>query len=396
MLMLYFSAALGFGEWLSRSRQQQFALLMFLLVSMVVSWLYAVVTFYTYVFALTDGVVDLKLFLPWGFVNIRYWSQIASWLIPVMPLAIVWRRVHWRSHRLWRLGVYFTAACWWWLLFMSMARGSLLSLGCSAVLIMCLVGGKAWPWCRILICQMLFGVFLWVLMTWVPGYLIDNLRIESFDTSSSGRLVLWREALAMSVENFPLGMGPNSWLLHEPLTEEFNPLRRLGHPHNMYLFWAAEYGWLLICGLVAILGCISGRLWLKAQRLSTESQDALPIVALAASLSAALVHAFFSAVFLAPASMMVGFLVLSLCWAWGDSVTKAEGGGGDGAPRALVKLAVLLIFVFLVKWQLLVLEHYTAVRQEIEQGERTIIGVNSPRFWRNSHIPLGIKAEVAN
>jgi O-antigen ligase len=65
---------------------------------------------------------------------------------------------------------------------------------------------------------------------------------------------LWQEAWAMSWQNFPFGMGPQAWLTHDIITEAYRESRKFGHPHNMYLMWAAEYGWISIAGLVVLCG----------------------------------------------------------------------------------------------------------------------------------------------
>src|SRR5690606_10260322 len=88
-------------------------------------------------------------------------------------------------------------------------------------------------------------------------FMVDGVQIRSIKADSSGRIPLFIEAWQMSLQNFPFGMGPQSWLMHETLTDVYANSKQFGHPHNMYLMWAAEYGWILLVALgLVVAQCI--------------------------------------------------------------------------------------------------------------------------------------------
>lgn len=173
-----------------------------------------------YLFALSDKVANLVNFLPWGFVNIRYWSHIATWLLPLLPLAVLAGPLG--AHRLWRLLVAIGAGLWWWILFMSSSRGSMLGIVFGVVLVLVLLGRTAYPWAKVLLQHLLLGIAFWVVLSLIiPSFIVDELQVRSLKTDSSGRMPLFIEAWHMSLQNFPFGMGPQSWLTHEVITSTY-------------------------------------------------------------------------------------------------------------------------------------------------------------------------------
>ena len=103
------------------------------LVAAVACFFYAAMTITVYLFAITDDFSRLDQIIPWGFVNIRYWSHVATWVVPLFPLFLL--VVPCKRNRLWRLGAAFTGAIWWWLLFLSSSRGSMVGLLFGFVLV---------------------------------------------------------------------------------------------------------------------------------------------------------------------------------------------------------------------------------------------------------------------
>jgi len=119
--------------------------------------------------------------------------------------------------------------------------------------VLLLFGKHAKPWLSVLFRQIGIGVAFWVLLSvLIPWMFLADIELRGVGMDGSGRMRLWSEAWAMSLVNFPFGMGPQSWLTHEVITPAYETGKRLGHPHNMYLMWAAEYGWLAVFGLILI------------------------------------------------------------------------------------------------------------------------------------------------
>ena len=353
---------------------------------------YAFLTPAIYIFAVLDDVSRLDQFLPWGFVNIRYWSQVASWLLPLLPLAVMAGPL--RESRLWRLGIAITAGVWWWLLIMSSARGSLVGIVLGVVIAVLLFGHHARQWLTVLGTQISYGVLAWVMLSVViPFLFIENPEMRSIGTDTSGRIPLWREAWAMSLVNFPFGMGPQSWLTHELITSAYEEHRKMGHPHNMYLMWAAEYGWLAVMGLVLIGVSVLGRLFdlrSRMQRHALSYEQSQLVIVLTASVTAAMIHAGASAVLIAPASMLTGLVVGSLFWAVLSRAEPAEVEGRSlfsGSQNRPRYVAAFVVFSFLVVWYMEVVHYYQAMRVDEPWYLENVPQSKQPRFWFHGNFP---------
>lgn len=194
----------------------------------------------------------------------------------------------------------------------------------------------------------------------------------------------------MSIENFPFGMGPQSWLTHDLLTEEYQQSSKFGHPHNMYLMWAAEYGWLLIGALMLFVGQAVRLFWRRRAevRVAGGGELALALAAFTASVSAALLHAGVSAVFMAPGSMLIGFLVLSVFWALitpGLLPVTQKKRTGSGFVAAAVVALVLSVSCFY--WLSEVSDYHAAMEDDLEFYYENVPAGTLPRFWFHGNFP---------
>ncbi|MGC8121110.1 O-antigen ligase family protein [Marinobacter sp. VGCF2001] len=352
---------------------------------------YAAITVMIYFFALVDNFSRLNEMIPWGFVNMRYWSHVATWLLPIFPLCLL--IFPWKKNCLWRVAVFFTAGIWWWILLLSSSRGSIIGLLIGLVFVLALFGKSAVPWVKVSLKFLAIGVLIWfVLSLAIPSLVFDDIHVRGLKSDSSGRVVLWNEALAMSLHNFPLGMGPQSWLTHEILTDGYQESKKLGHPHNMYLMWAAEYGWISVL-LFALLSLVAfRRLRLQILRVRV-SQDANSqyLVAFTASVIAAFVHAGVSAVFIAPGSMLVGLCVLSVFWSlikpgfsmgWPKNTVK-ESKICNGAGYVLIGFIAFLNLV----WLFDVFKYHKAMVDDISFYQEEVSLGQLPRFWAHGYFP---------
>jgi hypothetical protein len=50
---------------------------------------YGAATITVYLFAMSDRVTSLSDYILCGFVSIRYWSHTDTWLLPLLPLAVL-------------------------------------------------------------------------------------------------------------------------------------------------------------------------------------------------------------------------------------------------------------------------------------------------------------------
>ncbi|MDY6930076.1 MAG: O-antigen ligase family protein [Pseudomonadota bacterium] len=352
---------------------------------------YAAMTITVYLFAITDAFSRLDHIIPWGFVNIRYWSHVATWAVPLFPLCLL--VLPWKDNRLWRLGVAFTAAIWWWILFLSSSRGSMIGLFVGLILVWLCFGRSALPWVKLFVRFAVYGLIAWFLLSVViPSLVFDEIQVRGLKSDSSGRMPLWLEAWKMSLQNFPWGMGPQSWLTHDILTDAYRASPKFGHPHNMYLMWAAEYGWISVAGLVVLCVAALKDVWprISAAR-SEQGVNALYLAALTGSVTAAVVHGGVSAVFIAPGSMLIGLCVLSVFWAFikpEPTGPKAVGIAGKATRFRPGGYLVVLIFILASAfWFRDVLRYRQAMADDLTYYQDELSLGHLPRFWFHGNFP---------
>lgn len=354
------------------------------------SFIYGAMSINVYIFALSDGVVKLSSYIPWGFVNIRYWSHIASWFIPLLPLAVLLGPL--KHYRLWSWIVALGAGLWWWIVLMSSARGSALGIVFGFVLAALLAGRPAMPWVKLFVNYIFIGVLIWLTLSFlIPSLLADDVQVRATRSNDSGRMPLFVEAWMMSVQNFPFGMGPQSWLTHEPITDAYREGAKIGHPHNMYLMWAAEYGWLVI-GLILVVAGQAIRNFLIRRTAILESgntSEAIIFAGITASISGALFHGSVSAVFMAPGSMLVGILVLSAFW---GLLYRSEARPKHGILKKRVKksycwLVIMVLLLAWFGWMRETIIYYEAMKADEEQYMEGSGGGIMPRFWYHGNFP---------
>ncbi|MBR9870816.1 MAG: O-antigen ligase family protein [Gammaproteobacteria bacterium] len=398
MYAFYFMASLMSGAFLAWSGLAV-VYARFLVLSVAAGCLfYGLASLNVYWFAIYDGVTKLQDFIPWGFVNIRYWSHIATWCLPLMPLAVLIGKL--KNSRSWRAFVLLGSGIWWWILYLTTSRGSAIGLFFGVILTVLLFGRRCFPWLRIFFIYAGVGFVIWLLLTvLVPDLLFgEGLQLRNLHAGDSGRLTLFIEAWRMSLQEFPLGMGPQSWLTHESFFEDYYVSRKFGHPHNMYLMWAAEYGWLLIgvLGLVVVQAVryfwVARRLALLMPDSQSNNEKVLILVAITASLSGALFHAGVSAIFMAPGSMLIGLFVLIGFWALVLPVGKTphlivHDCGTLAAFRVLFLALSLILFACWLVWAQEVWAYYLDMREDEELYFKEGGAGALPRFWFHGNFP---------
>ena len=389
----YFAAIISAGLLLLMVRQVHRYLEVFVTVAAAACFFYGAMSLNVYLFALIDGQADLSDLIPWGFVNIRYWSHVATWLLPILPLAVLIGPL--KEFRLWRAMVALGAGLWWWIIFLSASRGSIIGIASGVLIAALCFGRQSWPWLRQFTLYLLTGVAIWfVLSVLVPSLLLGETELRSVHATSSGRLPLFLEAWHMSLQNFPLGMGPQSWLTHDLLTTEYSESSKFGHPHNMYLMWAAEYGWLLVLLLVVLMCQFAFYFW-KRRTIALLERDTSEVIVLSGvtgSVIGALVHAGVSAVFIAPGSMLVGMFILAAFWALIAPRELLCGQGVCYVKKAPAKLvfSVFSIAAVLTLWLLWigqVYAYYLDMRLDEAYYQEQLKQPTMPRFWFHGNFP---------
>jgi O-antigen ligase len=389
----YFAAIFCGGLALVMMRGEHNFLETFVVVAAFACFFYGAMSVNVYLFALVDGQAELSDFIPWGFVNIRYWSHVATWLLPILPLAVLVGPL--RRYRLWRSMVAIGAGLWWWIVLISASRGSTIGVVSGVFLVTLFFGRQSWPWLKQCIVYFLVGVAAWlVLSLLIPSLFFGDAEFRVVHATSSGRLPLFIEAWHMSVQHFPFGMGPQSWLTHDLISPEYSARSRIGHPHNMYLMWAAEYGWLLVLLLLLLTVQLAVYLWQQRSRVlrNNARNELLFLCGFTTSVFGALVHAGVSAVFIAPGSMLIGMLVLTSFWAlilpreiFLVQITRQRGNlYGRLVFASMTAAAVLTIWLL---WMHQVSNYYGDMRVDESAYKDRAKGPVVPRFWLHGNFP---------
>ena len=388
MYALYFVSFALMGWRIHEQGLSQSAAVALVYVATIGCFFYAAMTMTVYLFAIADEFSELTDIIPWGFVNMRYWSHIATWLLPILPLALLYGSFS--KNRLWHIGVSFTAAIWWWMIFMTTARGSMLSIALAGLVACLLFGRAAFPWLVISFRFIVLGGLAWLLFSLViPSIGAEEVTVRAIHAGGSGRIPFWIEAWYMSMHNFPVGMGAQSWITHQAISEGFPSNTRLGHPHNMYLMWAAEYGWLLLVAVGILIAMTLRNLSTKARQIRTSAyKQPEVLIAFTVSAIAGLTHAGFSAVFIIPASMLIGFLMLSVFWSFilRQSPRVKELSKQEGLTTTHVVL-VMAITLGGVMWFTQVWEYHQAMVADLSQYEERPNAAYWPRFWFHGNFP---------
>lgn len=389
MFALFFLGLSLYAGLVSRTQNLELCVSRVISVAAFLAFVYGFVSLMNYGLAISESNPEIDRTVAWGFTNIRYWSHLASWLIPLIAAA----QCAGSDSNLPVVRVLFSVAgaTWWWILFSTSARGSFLGLLLGSLVVVFVFRRQALAWLRALGLQFTGGAILWLALTvLLPWYLFGAADLREVDVDSSGRMPMWHEAWVMSLNNFPLGMGPQAWLTVSSFTEAYGHSKSYGHPHNMYLLWAAEYGWISILAFtIAAIG-ISRLLLVRGLEHRVECRDASLIAAFTASFIAACVHASVSAVFLAPASMLTGFLVLTLFLAQLQAPLSDQSRASLPSFPAVIRLlagaALIVLMVAVPAWMQETWRYYKDNMEDrlTYKGQGSIY---SPRFWSHGDFP---------
>lgn len=161
----------------------------------------------------------------------------------------------------------------------------------------------------------------------------------------------------------------------------------------MYLMWAAEYGWLTVGAMALPVVVGFSRLLRQRRRIIAGEFDSLSagLVGVTASVIAALTHAGVSAVFLAPASMLVGYLVLSVFWAivstGYEPLSVASNVSLKRAGRTIAFLLMLSVTLVGVLWLEEVFRYHRAMVADLAYYDEHVQLRKLPRFWFHGNFP---------
>lgn len=348
--------------------------------------IYALMSLMGYGFYLVQGHSRLSSFIPHGFLTIRYWSHLATWLLPLLPLATM---VPVARRKLWNTCLLISGALWYWILWLSMSRGSMLSIAIAAALVALIFRSEAKYWLKWHGKALAIAVPIWLILSrLLPEFVLSTSSGErSFHLSSSGRVELWLHTLELSLRNFPFGIGPLNWA---NLASGFRP----AHPHNMYLLWAAEWGWLAVVSLAGVMIPVLRTWWRASKTLASQSTTTRSsFICFSASALAGCAHAGVSAVFIAPASMLVATFVLGYLGALTSTIAKACAiGASRPAPATRIPASArmpstILAAVLLASFAVTNYFFYRDMKVDARMyHDQSSLGT-TPRYWKHGHYP---------
>lgn len=302
-----------------------------------------------------------------GYDNYRLFNHTQTVAIPLLALLAV-------NARRWSLphgAAWFALCTYMTYVWCSGARGTALALVLAVGLGWITLGARAvWPLARHLVLAGVVGVAGGALLLAALGG-----RTMASLSSDGARLQLWQIAWDQIVASPWLGVGPMHYA-HYP-----NP--KAGHPHNMYLQVAAEWGLpmlLLVCGAIVI-----GLARLRRAVLSASSEPARREgAALFVTCVAILADAFVSGNAVMPISQMW----IALCLAWTIAWMRAQAGPPTAPPpqgqrlwaARLAGLAVAAAMGWLV---VTVWPEAVDLKAHLEHVRRDLVGnaKTNPRFW---------------
>ncbi|MFL1455783.1 O-antigen ligase family protein [Marinobacter sp. GN3S48] len=248
-----------------------------------------------------------------GYVNINFFGQIATWIIPLYCVSII--EGFDRGFRGVALFLFVLLILLWIFVLSLSVRGTLLSVVLAGLAVPLFFRAESRRFLKVFFGALLIAIVIWFFYESMNSG-IESQKVQLVQLNPIGRLMLWKEAMLMSLVNFPFGMGSESWVTHSELSDGFYRPRAQGHPHNMYLLWAAEYGWLAVIGVLVIVAGFFKKILLYKKLESLGSSKNLGsnevLVGLVASSFAGMVHAGVSGVLLVPSSMILGGIVLAL------------------------------------------------------------------------------------
>jgi O-antigen ligase len=336
------------------------------------------------------------------FSHPRFYNQVQTWLIPMyVALPLIFSR-----QKLAVLVCLTILGLQWYIILMTGARGSFVSISTAILLAMIL-----FPWLRRrMMLTQLAGLtlgallFVGVLYSFNSGMLdptstegsgqsrsfldlITGAKDINYDStgnpgsyleqsigrpmlSSSGRTEQWMDAVQNVVASPLLGIGPMNIACTEPST--------FGHPHNFALQLASEWG---LPATMILSGIFLFLLWrlIRALRMDCFEDQSKKVLAslLLTGLLAATVHSCLSGVMVMPASqvtaVLIGGMLLGLCPLEVQSTVRPN------SYKFLVAGICLSTF-------LLAVGSYELATMKQREMKRPPMEMLAPRIWQDSKL----------
>lgn len=237
-----------------------------------------------------------------GFSNHRFFNHLQTWSLPLL----VFGYIYFRNKIIpgLRYLLIFFISSWWMLVFASDARGTMLASLLSITFIIFLFRKRSFDFAKVYGLTAVVGSVLYVLLFLLPSGSEGKEILTRFH--DSGRFEVWSLAIEHIIKNPLLGIGPMHFN-HADLNPFFKA------PHNILLQFGAEFG---IPTMVLIIGIgLYGFYTFVHQSVRTVVKENNFLqtnlrIGFIASMTAALVHAFFSGIYDTPLSQLLGIIII--------------------------------------------------------------------------------------
>lgn len=300
--------------------------------------MYACLFFGTYLGSIGLGKsLALEDFTP-NFSNIRFFNHAQTLTLPLLVLLCCSTP---RASKLGKLWLAVTAY-WWMALLATNGRGTLVGIAAASVVVAVLARRRARQYLRtmaltVVLGLLAYGVFLVAIpaMLGIPGinavaYVVDRTTADP----TSGRTVLWHQAMAMAAQHPWLGVGPMHFAHQEGV------VHTCAHPHNWVFQIAAEWGLpALLCLLIAIGLGLRALLRAGGRIAAGDTDNEATFAALLAGAVAVLVDGLVSGIVVMPQSELTVALHLGCALGWYRAVAP---GSAPAAPQRMSRVIMTI------------------------------------------------------
>jgi hypothetical protein len=328
------------------------------------------------------------------FAHPRFYNQVQSWIVPLLaalPLAF-------SRNRFAVLACLLVLGLNWYLVLMTGARGSFVSITAALLISAILLPATRRPLLLWQLSGLLLGllIYLGVMMSFEPDTSESTVHAEGQQSTqsggeaasadegsrfylqslgrpmlhSTGRLWAWKGVLNDIQAHPVLGIGPMNYACVET--------RWLAHPHNFPLQLAGEWG-LPVALAVSILALLLFWRLVRTMRHATDSSTSGVTLAslLFAGLLAAMMHACLSGVLVMPASQLTGVLICG--WLLGlHDPGKRQKPASHAVGLAVAGLMFCSALLTLGVYELSTMQQREAMKNQDE--------VMAPRMWQDSRL----------
>jgi len=297
----------------------------------------------------------------------RFFNHTQTWTLPLLVglTAFYKRKEH---EKLQSILLIVLASFWWMLIFASGGRGSMLSLILSLGILTMIWGKDLIPFLKFGSISLVLGALNYlIIFRWIPS---SNADLPLLRSSDSGRLDMWQRALESWLQNPLFGIGPMHY-------SKLESAPTFAHPHNFYIQFLTEWGLIAFIALAFLIGFLVKNVIDNYPDKNQKFQSRFLYISVSWSLSAALIHAFFSGVFHTPLSQI--WFVLLISWLIGFNRKKSSGTQFNTVRRyASFTYVVLILIVSSIVYDD-VLTIYQGYEEYISNYPESKF---YPRFWR--------------